>query len=78
MSPIGDSERGWGFLGGAKFLSLGLSLAADGVVATGLGLVDLNDDDVVFLELSEEAALSTTGLVTAGGEGNFVCFLFGM
>ena len=76
MSSIGDSECGQGFLGGAKFLSLGSSLVADGV-ATGLGLVDL-DDNVVFLELSEEAVLSTTGLVTAGGDGNFVCFLFGL
>jgi hypothetical protein len=40
-------------------------------------LVEL-DDNVVFLELSKEAMLSTTGLVTAGGEGNFVCFLFGL
>ena len=76
MSSIGDLERGRGFLGGAKSLSLGSSSAAD-VVATGLGLVDL-DDNVFFLELSEEAALSTTGLVTVGGEGNFVCFLFGL
>ena len=77
MSSIGDSEHGQGFLGGAKSLSLGSSSAADGEVATGLGLVDL-DDNVVFLELSKEAVLSTTGLVTAGGKGNFVCFLFGL
>ena len=77
MSSIGDSECGQGFLGGAKFLSLGSSLAADGVVAIGLGLVDL-DDNVVFLELSEEAVLSMTGLVTASREKKIVCFLFGL
>jgi len=75
MSSIGDSERGRGFLGGAKSLSLGSSLGAGGAVAAGLvGL----DDNVVFWELPEEAALSTRCLVTVGGEGNFVCFLFGL
>lgn len=74
MSSMGDSERGRGFLGGAKSLSLGSSPVAGDAVAAGLGLVGL--DNAVFL--LEEAVLSTIGLATAGGDGNFVCFLFGL
>lgn len=77
MYSIGDSEHGQGCLDGAKSLSLGSSSATGGAVAVGLGLVGL-DDDVIFLELPEEAALSTEGPITAGGDGNFVCFLFGL
>ena len=69
---MGDSEHGQGFLGGAKSLSLGSSPVAGDAVAAGLGLVGL-DDNAVFL--LEEAVLSTRG---AGGDGNFVCFLFGL
>ena len=77
MSSIGDSERRRGFLGSVKSLSLGSSPVAGDVVAASLGLVGL-DDNAVFLKLLEEAVLSTRGLVTAGGDGNFVCFLFGL
>ena len=77
MSSIRDSEHGQGFLGGAKSLSLGSSLVAGDMVATSLGLVGL-DDNAVFLGLLEEAVLPARGLVTAGGDGNFVCFLFGL
>jgi len=62
-------------LGGVKSLSLGSSPVAGDVVVAGLGLVGL-DDNAVFLP--KEAVLSTRGLVTASGDGNFVCLLFGL
>ena len=55
-----------------KSLSLGSSPVAGDAVAASLGLVGL-DDNAVFL--LEEAVSSTRG---AGGDGNFVCFLFGL
>ena len=49
---MGDSERGRGFLGGAKSLSLGSSPVAGDAVAAGLGLIGL-DNAVFLLEVLE-------------------------
>lgn len=80
MSSTGDSERGRGFFGGTKSLSLGSSSAVRDFVAAGLGLAGL-DDGIVFLVLPEAVSFAGTGasgFVTCSGDRNFVCFLLGL